>query len=110
MGAISTLEAAGRPEQEVRVAGIRQTWRRAQRSDGRDIYFMDLADLAGTLRVVIDEEVYLRCRENLATRAAILITGRLDRRRDLGEPLFRVSDVQRLDRLALGSSETAAPG
>lgn len=67
-------------------------------------------DLAGTLRVLIDEEVYLRCRTNLATKAAILVTGRLDRGRDSGEALFWVSDVQRLDRLALRSSEAATPG
>jgi hypothetical protein len=58
------------------VAGLRQTWQRAKRSDGSYIYLMDLVDLTGTLRVLISEDVYSQCRGRLVENLPILITGR----------------------------------
>src|SRR5690606_13506548 len=40
-GALSTLEAQARPNQIVRVAGMRQSWRRVRTSAGGYLYFMD---------------------------------------------------------------------
>ena len=96
--AISTVEAANRFEQDLRVAGMRQTWRRIQTSAGAYLYFMDLADFEGTLRVVIPDEVYQRDRGELAGRAPLLVHGRLELGRESPEPLLRASRIVRLDK------------
>jgi DNA polymerase III alpha subunit len=99
-GVLSTVEAATRFNEELRVAGMRQTWRRVQTSAGAYLYFIDLADFEGTLRVVIPDDVYLRWRSNLAGRQPLLIEGRLELGRDSAEPLLRASKVERLERVA----------
>ena len=52
-GAVTTLEAATRLGQRVRVAGMRMTWRRTPTARGDYIYFMALEALEGMLDVVI---------------------------------------------------------
>lgn len=99
-GVISTLEAAGCPGQRVQVAGVRQTWRRTHSSKGGYVYFMDLGDLEGTLRVVIGEEVYVRSRGELTGKLPLLVEGQIELRRDSGEPMLNAHRIQRLDRLA----------
>jgi DNA polymerase III alpha subunit len=111
--AISTVEASNRFDEELRVAGMRQTWRRIQTSSGAYLYFMDLADFEGTLRVVIPDDVYIRDRAELAGKAALLVQGRLELGRDSPEPLLRASRIQRLDKnpkpkLVRGESRAAA--
>lgn len=96
--AISTVEAANRFNEELRVAGMRQTWRRVETSAGSYLYFMDLADFEGTLRVVIPDEVYLRHRGEFAGKSPLLIEGRLELGRDSVEPILRASRIERLDK------------
>lgn len=98
--AISTVEAAGRVNQEVRVAGLRQTWRRIQMSRGGYLYFMDLGDLEGTIRVMINEKVYARSRGQLAGKAPVLVEGRLELPQDAVEPILNASRILRLDQLS----------
>jgi DNA polymerase III alpha subunit len=100
-------EVHKRPGKEVRLAGLRQTWRRAQRADGSSIDFLDLADLAGTLRVLIGEDVYMKCRSQLVENLPLLITGRLRVGSGGSESLFNASKVQRLDSLTLNGFEAA---
>jgi DNA polymerase III alpha subunit len=97
--AISTVEAAGRVNQELRVAGLRQTWRRTQTSRGGYLYFMDLGDLEGTIRVMISEEVYARSRGQLAGKAPILVEGRLELHHDAVEPILNASRILRLNQV-----------
>jgi DNA-directed DNA polymerase III PolC len=97
--AISTVEAANRFNQELRVAGMRQTWRRVETSAGNYLYFMDLADLEGTMRVVIPDEVYLRHRGDLTGKSPLLIEGRLELGRDSVEPILKASRIERLDKV-----------
>ena len=56
--ALTTVGAAGRVGQRVRVAGTRQTWRRVRTVQGGYIYFMALEDLEGMLDVVISGDFY----------------------------------------------------
>ncbi|MCW5878492.1 MAG: DNA polymerase III subunit alpha [Anaerolineales bacterium] len=96
-GALNTLEAAGRaPGAELRVAGMRQTWRRVQTSRGGYLYFMDLADFEGTLRVVIPDEVYRRDRQAFNSRDALLVTGRLESGRESPEPVLQATRLAAL--------------
>ena len=96
MGAISTLEAASKWEGNLRVVGMRQTWRKAQTSSGSYLYFMDLADFEGTLRVVIPDDVYTRHRAELAARMPLLVEGRLEQDRESPEPLLKAAKIKRL--------------
>jgi DNA polymerase III alpha subunit len=98
-GALNTLEAAGRLGQRVRVAGMRQIWRRSRLSDtaGDYTYFMSLEDLDGMLEVVISGEVYRRCRAALVDSAGpFVVEGvvALDAGQD--EPTLRAERIARL--------------
>jgi DNA polymerase III alpha subunit len=99
-GVISTAEAATRFDTDLRLAGMRQTWRRVQTSAGAYLYFMDLADFEGTMRVMIPEDVYMRWRSNLAGRQPLLIEGRLEVGRESPEPVLRASKIERLEQVA----------
>jgi len=96
-GVLTTLEAAGRFGQDVSVAGMKQTWRRVQVSGGT-LYFMDLADFEGTLRVVIANEVYMRYRAELVGKAPLLVEGRLESESESPEPLLKASKITRIRR------------
>ena len=77
-GALTTVEAAAKLSQRVRVAGMRQTWRRSRTTAGDYIYFMALEDLEGMLDVVILGEVYRRNRDR-PLRPRTLCAGRRGR-------------------------------
>jgi DNA polymerase III alpha subunit len=95
-GALSTVEAATRLNEDVSVAGMRQTWRRVETSKGGYVYFTDLADFEGTLRVVIPDEVYRVARSILAEKVPMLVKGKLELARDSVEPVLRASRIQSL--------------
>ncbi len=60
-GALSTIDAASHLGELVRVAGMRQTWRRSRTAAGTSyVYFMALEDLEGLLDVIISEDLYRR--------------------------------------------------
>ncbi len=92
-GALSTVAAAGRVSQRVRVAGMRQTWRRITTAQGGFIYFMALEDLEGMLDVVIQGEVYQRYRNAFSQPGPYVLEGtvELDARR--GEPVVRAERI-----------------
>ena len=97
-GAINTLEAAARLGQRVRVAGMRQTWRRSYAGRGSDrsehIYFMSLEDLEGMLDVIISAGVYRRSRTALSTSGPYIIDGLVELRHDTGEPYIRAEHIE----------------
>jgi DNA polymerase III alpha subunit len=77
-GVLSILEAVSRVGKQVRVAGMRQTWRRFTSSSGERFYTMSLEDLEGSLRVVIPASVYQRERHTLKGRGPYIIEGRVE--------------------------------
>jgi DNA polymerase-3 subunit alpha len=91
--AINTVEAAARLEQHVRVAGMRQTWRRSYTTRGEVIYFMSLEDLEGMLDVVITSEVYQHSKAALSTPGPYVVEGRVDLDRQRGEPYIRAERI-----------------
>ncbi len=95
--ALTTLEAASRLGQRVRVAGMRQTWRRSQTIQGEYIYFMSLEDLEGMLDVVILGDVYRRWRSALSTAGPYVIEGQVELDREKGEPFIRAEKIWRLE-------------
>ena len=96
-GALSTVEAVARVGQQVRVAGMRQTWGRS--SSGRDkaVYFMSLEDLEGTLDVVIFADVYRRCRAALSGHGPYVIEGVMEMDARRGEPVLRAERVWQIE-------------
>lgn len=92
-GAITTVDAASRLEQHVRVAGMRQIWRRSLTTRGDFIYFMSLEDLEGMLDVVITSEVYRRSRAALATAGPYVVEGKVELDSQRGEPSIRADKI-----------------
>jgi DNA polymerase-3 subunit alpha len=92
-GALSTVEAASRLEQQVRVAGMRQIWRRSRTTRGDYIYFMSLEDLEGMLDVVITSEVYRRSRAALSTPGPYVVEGWISLDNQRGEPFIRADKI-----------------
>jgi DNA polymerase III alpha subunit len=92
-GALTTVEAASRLEQQVRVAGMRQIWRRSRTTRGDYIYFMSLEDLEGMLDVVITSEVYKRSRAALSTAGPYVVEGWVALDSQRGEPRIHAEKI-----------------
>ena len=88
-GAITTLDAAARVGQTVRLAGTRQTWRRVRMAGGRALYFMSFEDLEGSLDVIISSEVQRRFRQVFSSHDPFLLEGTVERDPSGGEPYIR---------------------
>jgi DNA polymerase-3 subunit alpha len=95
-GAITTIEAVTRLDQQVRVAGVRQIWRRSLTTRGEAIYFMSVEDLEGMLEVVITSEVYRRSKAALSTPGPYIIEGKVELNNQRGEPFIRAERIWRL--------------
>ncbi len=93
-GAITTLEAAARIGKHVRVAGMRQTWRRSLTSRGEHIYFMSLEDLEGMLEVIIPAGVYRQGRSALSGPGPYIIDGVVEWDVERGEPYIRADRIE----------------
>jgi DNA polymerase III alpha subunit len=92
-GAVTTQQATEHLGQRLRVAGMRQTWRRSRTSDGDYIYFMGLEDLEGMLRVIISAEVYRRCRPTIKGSGPYIIEGVLEMDDRQSEPVLHAERV-----------------
>lgn len=92
-GALTTVEAIASLGQRVRVAGMRQIWRRTSTSSGDYIYFMALEDLEGLLDVVISGEVYRRNRNELSNAGPYIIEGVIEMERNRSEPTLRAERI-----------------
>jgi DNA polymerase-3 subunit alpha len=92
-GALTTVEAASRLEQHVRVAGTRQIWRRSLTTRGEFIYFMSLEDLEGMLDVVISSDVYRRCKSAFTTPGPYVVEGLVELDSQRGEPRIRAEKI-----------------
>ncbi|MBI4315513.1 MAG: DNA polymerase III subunit alpha, partial [Chloroflexi bacterium] len=92
-GALTTVGAAGQLGKRVRVAGMRQTWRRTRTVRGDLIYFMTLEDLEGTLDVVIFGDVYRAHRAAFSGPGPYVVEGTLEMDTTQGEPVIRAERV-----------------
>jgi DNA polymerase III subunit alpha len=91
--ALTTVDAAARVGEVVRVAGTRQSWRRSRTSQGEYIYFMVFEDLEGMLDVVISEDAYRRSRRDLSQKGPYLLEGTVERHQTRGEPFIRAARI-----------------
>jgi DNA-directed DNA polymerase III PolC len=92
-GALTTVGAAARINEQVRVAGMRQTWRRSATARGDYIYFMAFEDLEGILDVVIFPDVYRRFKSALRSDGPLVLEGRVEFDMGRGEPAIRAEKI-----------------
>jgi DNA polymerase-3 subunit alpha len=92
-GALTTVAAAARLGQVVRVAGMRQSWRRTRTAGGEAIYFMPFEDLEGMLDVVILSDAYRRNRKALQAGGPLVVEGRVELDARQGEPVIRAERI-----------------
>lgn len=95
--AMNTLDAASSIGKKVRVAGMRQTWRRTRTVRGEYIYFMSLEDLEGMLNVVIPGDVYQKYRRAFSSPGPYFIEGEVGFDENLGEPFIRAVSCERVE-------------
>jgi len=95
-GAVTTVEVVAMVGKRVRVAGMRQTWRRGSTDTGERLYVMSLEDLEGMLNVVIFGEVYQRIRGEISDSGPYVAEGVVEIDRRVGEPYLRVEKIWRL--------------
>ncbi|MCJ7657512.1 MAG: hypothetical protein MUO67_00020, partial [Anaerolineales bacterium] len=94
--AMTTVEAVGLIGQRVRVAGMRQTWRRGSTNRGERLYDMSLEDLDGMLNVIIYGDVYQRIKGEISGSGPYVVEGVVEIDRRVGEPYLRVEKIWRL--------------
>jgi DNA-directed DNA polymerase III PolC len=95
-GALDTIEALSHPGDQIRVAGMRQTWRRSRSRRGDYLYFMSLEDMQGILDVVIPGEVYRRYRTEFSGRGPYIIEGFIEHDPKRLEPALHARCIQRI--------------
>ncbi len=96
MGVVTSVDAAGRPGERFRVAGVRQSWRRAFTGRGDPIYFMALEDLEGVVNIIITKTVYDRFRSVLTDKGPYAIEGMVELDPGAEEASMRAEKVWRL--------------
>ena len=95
-GAITTPDAARRVGERVRVAGMRQTWRRSGTARGDYVYFMTMDDPEGTMNVFISAEVYNRNSKIFSKDVPFLVEGIVEVSQSGEEPTLRAEKLWRL--------------
>jgi DNA polymerase III alpha subunit len=93
---LSTVEAAGRVGERVRVVGLRMASHRSRTAGGETMLFLTLEDLDGLLDVVIFPDVYRRFRNTLSASTPFLLSGIIQMDAERGEPVMRVERVDRI--------------
>jgi DNA polymerase III alpha subunit len=95
-GALTTVEAASRLGQTVRIAGMRQGWRNSQTEAGERLHVMPFGDLEGSMEVVIPPKVYRRYRKETSARNPLVVEGVVELDVETGEPFIRAGRLWRL--------------
>jgi DNA polymerase III subunit alpha len=99
-GAVSTVEAAGKPGQKLTVAGVRQTAHRSRTAKGESMLFLTLEDFEGTLDAVLFPDAYRRVRNWIHGNDPLLVSGVMEMDAARGEPLLRVERIERIGHVA----------
>lgn len=87
-GVRSTAEAASRLGQVIRIAGIRQAWRRRRQLDDRLYYEYVFEDMQGQMIVLFEPGLYRRTRRLLLKPGILIIEGEVSNFSEFGEPLL----------------------
>jgi DNA polymerase-3 subunit alpha len=93
---ITTVDAANRIGERVRVAGIRQSWHRSRTARNETMAFISLEDLEGVLDVVVFPNVYRQCRHILSEAVLVLIEGTILLESNQLEPTLHAEKIWKL--------------
>lgn len=97
-GALTTVEAAAKIGETVRVAGMRQPIYPMLTGHGESMGFFTLEDMEGLIDVLLLPRVYRRYRGTLSLQSIpYLIEGVMERDARTGEPVLHAERVARLD-------------
>jgi DNA-directed DNA polymerase III PolC len=80
--AVSASDAADFAGQQVRVVGIRHTFRRSRTARGEPMMFLTIEDLSGVLNVIVYPAVYRQAKQLLASDVPMVIKGTVETNRD----------------------------
>jgi len=93
--ALTTVQAAARLGQTIRVAAMRQTWRRSRNAQGARVYYMVAEDLEGMVDCVISNTVYERHRGIFSKGPGpFVLEGGMESNPDTGEAELLVRRVE----------------
>ena len=92
-GVITSSEAILRVGYRVRVAGMRETWRKITRSSGEVLYRMTLEDLVGNLPVLITNTVYRHHRNLFQGRGPFVAEGVVEMNATREQPYLRLEKI-----------------
>lgn len=87
-GAMNTVQAYNRTGQRVKVAGVRQVFRRSRTAAGDWMAFLTLEDLDGTLDVIFRPDIYRKYRSALGSNALMIIEGQMQDQPGRNEPVL----------------------
>jgi DNA polymerase III alpha subunit len=99
-GAVTTLEAISQPGKRIRVAGMRQTWRRSGAA-GKSGFHMVLEDLEGMLDAFIPLSVYQRSITGRNTTGPFVIEGVVELDQNTSEPVIHAERIWTLQPTSL---------
>jgi DNA polymerase III subunit alpha len=94
---ISTSEAAGRLGERVRIAGIRQFWRRSRTLDGEPVVLLTLEDMQGSLVVTLARRVYQQYRKLFTHPQPLILEGIVQPDEETADIYLRAEKVWTVD-------------
>jgi DNA-directed DNA polymerase III PolC len=89
-GSLTTLQAADRIGQTVRVAGMRQSWHRSRTSKGETMAFVSLEDVEGMVDLIVFPSEYRRYRSIFSGSLPFVVEGVVEIEEGRAEPFIRV--------------------
>ena len=96
VGAVSIREAKANPSGTVRLAVLRQSWRRTRAQKKDMMAFVTLEDQTGMLDAVLFPAAYQRCQVVISAGGPFWVEGSFDRDETRDEPVFLIEKVGRL--------------
>jgi DNA polymerase III alpha subunit len=93
----SSLEALTCYDEELVVAGIKQTTQRFFAHEGEPFYILELEDMDGILPVMMSPSFYRHHRSIMSSTVPFAVEGKMDSSPTTGEPVLRVQRIYSLD-------------
>jgi DNA-directed DNA polymerase III PolC len=97
-GAVNTLDAVTRVGQRVRVAGMRQSWRRTSTERGELVYLMSFEDLDGMLETAVPAGLHRRFSAPVSGSIPYIIEGEVRLNQAIGEAFIWVERMWPLEK------------
>ena len=93
IGAVTSLEAMTRPDDNLVLAGIRQTTQRFFAHDGEPFYILELEDMEGVLQVMMSPSFYRQHRVVMSSSEPFAVEGKMAVLSTTGELVLQAERV-----------------